>query len=102
MGRKSLKSMCEDIKDDIKYLETEYGTMYDFCGGYCNSEPLWDMINNPTQRQAYETLLEMVTYNLRAGYDNKWVRRTNDFDSKKDIRVAEMFKKYNVLDMRTK
>lgn len=75
MVTEDIQRKYKQLYKDISYIESNYGAVYDQCGGWCNCDVLKDLLKNPTYENAYKHLFTKLNrlYDLgvedRLGYD---------------------------------
>lgn len=63
------KADYNKIKRDVKYIEQQYGEVYDFCGDWCDCRHLRSLIDKPNYETAYKVLKSKLEHYFISGYD---------------------------------
>lgn len=77
----------KQVRKDWKYLEEKYGEAYDFCGGWCNTEMLENILLG--KAKVKDTIISLIEY-----YFTKF--KTREIMDMSDERTIEIMERYYI------
>ena len=77
----------KDILKDVKYLVNIYGEIDDFCGGFCNCEIFYKLLENPDTKTATEIQIKRIEC---------IIGKLTEEQKENDKKIQSIIKKYSL------
>lgn len=90
------KITLKQARADLEYLKDHYGMVNDFCGTFCNTSKLYDLLQGKTTIK--KVIVQNIEYYFENGIDNGACHNTIS-DIKPDIadqQVQKIIKRYGI------
>jgi hypothetical protein len=85
----------KQVQKDLKYIEDNYGEVYDFCGAFCNCDAFRKLLANPTKQTAVDILkLKLESY-YSSGY-SEYMNDRNKLPIENDEILQEIKERWNI------
>ena len=84
----------KQARKDLRYLQVMYGEVNDFCGSFCNTEILNDILMGKTSIK--EIVIKNILYYFSNGLEGGSGCSSNIKPDKNDKKVLEIIKRYYI------